>query len=122
MIICIPTIGNEGQAARVHDHFGSAPFFALCNTETGETETVDNGNLHHAHGMCQPLAVFADRKIDAVVCGGMGARAVQKLNAGGIRAYRALPGTVAEILAQFAAGKLPEITAKNSCGHHPGCH
>jgi predicted Fe-Mo cluster-binding NifX family protein len=122
MIICIPTTTNEGKAAQVHDHFGSAPVFTLCNTETGEVEILANSDAHHAHGMCQPLAIFADRRLDAVVCGGMGARAIQKLNEGGIRAYRAIPGTVAETMQRFAANQLPEITIENACGHHHGCH
>ena len=122
MIICIPTTTNEGKTAPVHEHFGSAPFFTLYDTETEKVEAIANSGHGHAHGMCQPLSVFADRHIDAVVCGGMGARAVQKLNQGGIRAYRAVPGTVAAVLEQFAAGRLDEITADNACSHHQGCH
>ena len=122
MIICIPTTTNEGKSAQVHEHFGSAPFFTICDTETDTVEAIANAGHDHAHGMCQPLSAFADRRIDIVVCGGMGARAVQKLNQGGIRAYRAVPGAVSAVLEQFAAGRLEEITAANACSHHQGCH
>jgi len=122
MIICIPTTTIEGKTALVHEHFGSAPFFTLVDSETDKVEAIANSGHEHAHGMCQPLSVFADRHIDIVVCGGMGTRAVQKLNQGGIRAYRAVPGTVASVLEQFAAGRLEEITAANACSHHQGCH
>jgi len=61
------------------------------------------------------------KKIDAVVTGGMGARAVQGLNQGGIKAYRAIPGTVADIVSQFTKGGLEEITVQNACAQH-GCH
>jgi predicted Fe-Mo cluster-binding NifX family protein len=122
MTICIPTTTNEGKAAPVHEHFGSAPFYTLCDTETGKVEAIANSDQHHAHGMCQPLSIFADRHIDAVLSGGMGARAVQKLNQSGIRAYQAIPGTVAAVLEQFAANKLAEITLDNACSHHQGCH
>jgi predicted Fe-Mo cluster-binding NifX family protein len=121
MTICIPTTTNEGKEALVHEHFGSAQFFTLCDTETGMVEVIANSDQQHAHGMCQPLSIFADRHIDAVLCGGMGVRAVQKLNQSGIRAYRAIPGTVAEVLEQFAGGRLAEITVENACNHH-GCH
>lgn len=122
MTICIPTTTNEGKTASVHEHFGSAPFYTLCDTETDKVEVIINSDHGHAHGMCQPLSIFADRHIDAVVCGGMGARAVQKLNQDGIRAYQAVPGTVAVVLEQFAANQLAEITVDNACSQHHGCH
>jgi predicted Fe-Mo cluster-binding NifX family protein len=122
MMICIPTTTAEGKAAPVHEHFGSAPFYTLCDTETDKVEVIANSGHGHAHGMCQPLSLFADRHIDAVVCGGMGARAVQKLNQGGIRAYRAVPGTVTAMLEQFTAKRLDEITVDSACSHHQGCH
>jgi predicted Fe-Mo cluster-binding NifX family protein len=106
----------------VHEHFGSAPFYTLCDTETDKVEVISNSDHGHAHGMCQPLSLFADRHIDAVLCGGMGARAVQKLNQSGIRAYQAIPGTVAAVLEQFAAKQLTELTADNACSQHHGCH
>ena len=122
MIICIPTTTAEGRTAPVHEHFGSAPFYTLCDTETDKVDVIANSDHGHAHGMCQPLSLFADRHIDAVLSGGMGARAVQMLNQGGIRAYRAVPGMVAVVLEQFAADQLDEITANNACAHHQGCH
>ncbi|HNX91571.1 MAG TPA: NifB/NifX family molybdenum-iron cluster-binding protein, partial [Candidatus Omnitrophota bacterium] len=94
MKICIPTEGNEGMNAKVYGHFGSAPFFTIVDSKSGAIEIVDNANQHHAHGMCQPMNALTGKQVDAVVTGGMGARAVQKLNEGGIKAYRALPGTV----------------------------
>jgi predicted Fe-Mo cluster-binding NifX family protein len=59
--------------------------------------------------------------VDAVVCGGMGARAVQKLNQGGIKAYLAKGDTVQEVLRQYDADDLEEITIQNSCVQHH-CH
>jgi predicted Fe-Mo cluster-binding NifX family protein len=71
--------------------------------------------------MCQPLAALSGKNIDAVVCGGMGARAIQKLNEAGIKAFRAVPGSVEEIAQQFSKGGLEEITAENACQQH-NCH
>ena len=121
MKLCIPTETNEGKSAVVYGHFGSAPYFTIIDTEKDAVEIIDNANQHHAHGMCQPMNAFMDKKIDAVVTGGMGSRAVQKLNEGGIKAYRAIPGTVADIVNQFIKGGLEEITVSNACAQH-GCH
>ena len=114
MIICIPTTTAEGKTAPVHEHFGSAPFYTLCDTETDKVEVISNSDHGHAHGMCQPLSLFADRHIDAVVCGGMGARAVQKLNQSGIRAYQAISRhgcrCVGAVCRQPTRPRLPRIT------------
>ena len=121
MKLCIPTETNEGKSAVVYGHFGSAPYFTIVDTEKDSVEIIDNANQHHAHGMCQPMNALMGKKIDAVVTGGMGARAVQKLNEGGIKTYRAIPGTVADIVSQFTKGGLEEITVQNACAQH-GCH
>lgn len=121
MRICIPTEGNEGKAAKVYGHFGSAPFFTIYDTEKDSIEIINNADQHHSHGMCHPMGSLTGKDIDAVVSGGMGSRAVQKLNEGGIKAYRADDGTVEEIVNRYRAGGLEEITVQNACAGH-GCH
>jgi len=121
MKLCIPTATKDGQDAQVYEHFGSAPYFTICDTVKNTIEILDNANQHHSHGMCQPMSALVGKGIDVVVTGGMGARAVQKLNEGGIKAYRAVPGTVANIVDQFAKGELRELTTENACTQH-GCH
>jgi predicted Fe-Mo cluster-binding NifX family protein len=121
MKICIPTETNEGKKAQAYGHFGSAPFFTIYNTDNDSVEVIANANDHHAHGMCQPMAALNGKGVNAVVTGGAGARAVQKLNEGGIKVYRAVAGTVADIAAKFVSGKLEEISVQNACTQH-GCH
>ena len=121
MRICIPTETNEGRSAVVYGHFGSAPYFTIVDTEKDSVEIIDNANQHHVHSMCQPMNALMGKKIDVVVTGGMGARAVQKLNEGGIKAYQVIPGTVSDIISQFTKGELEEITLQNACAQH-GCH
>ncbi|MFA6281961.1 MAG: NifB/NifX family molybdenum-iron cluster-binding protein [Candidatus Omnitrophota bacterium] len=121
MRICIPTEANEGLNAKVHGHFGSAPYFTIVDTEKDSVEIIDNTNQHHTHGMCQPMSALIGKSIDVVVTGGMGARAVQKLNEGGIKVYRVIPGAVVDIVSQFTKGGLEEITVQNACVQH-GCH
>jgi predicted Fe-Mo cluster-binding NifX family protein len=121
MKICIPTATNDGKTAQVHGHFGSAPFFTIYDTEKDNVEVIDNSNEHHAHGMCNPLGSLTGKNINAVVCAGMGGRAVQKLNEGGVKAYRVAAGTVKNIAEQFVKGGLEEITVENACMQH-NCH
>ena len=121
MKICVPTETSEGQTANVYAHFGSAPFFTIVDSKTGATQVIPNSNEHHAHGTCQPISALAGVAVDVIVTGGMGARAVLKLNEGGIKVYRAVPGTVAHIAEQFSKGGLEELTSQNACAHHD-CH
>ena len=121
MKICIPTETNDGKSAVVYGHFGSAPYFTIIDTDKDTVEIISNANQHHSHGMCQPMSALDGKSIDAVVTGGMGGRAVQKLNESGIKAYREIPGTVADIVSQFTKGGLDEITINNACSQH-GCH
>lgn len=122
MRICIPTQTNIGRQAQVHDHFGSAPFFTIYDVEQDICEIVDNSDRHHAHGMCHPLGVLDGKSINAVICSGMGKRAVRKLNEGGVRAYRASGARVEDIVTECRESKLEEITVENACGQHGGCH
>ena len=121
MKVCIPTQSNIGKQARVHEHFGSAPHFTIYDMEQDICEIVDNADKHHSHGMCQPLSVLQGKTINAVVCSGMGKRAIQKLNDAGIRVYRASGPTVEDIVRECRESKLEEITVENACARH-GCH
>ena len=121
MRICIPTTTKDGKAAEVYEHFGSAPYFTIYDTEKNTVEIIKNSNQHHSHGMCQPMSLLTDKHVDTVVCGGMGTRAVRKLNEGKVKAYRAVAGTVEEIIKQYEQGKLDEITVENACNQH-NCH
>ncbi len=121
MRICIPTETDLGKTAKVSGHFGSAPCFTVFDTETDAVEVIGNLDAHHAHGMCHPMGTLVDKGIDLVVCGGMGAGAIQKLNEAGIRVFRTVPGTVEEIIAQYRESRLAEMTPEDACGHH-NCH
>ncbi|MDD2927801.1 MAG: NifB/NifX family molybdenum-iron cluster-binding protein [Candidatus Omnitrophica bacterium] len=121
MRVCIPTENKEGLRARVYGHFGSAPYFTIYDTEKETLKIVDNTNAHHSHGMCHPLGVLGASSIDAVVCRGMGAGAVQKLNEANVKAFRAAGETASDVINQYKANELEEITVQNACAQH-GCN
>ena len=121
MKICIPITENEGLKSKINAHFGSAPCFLIYDTASENFGIINNSDSHHSHGMCHPLKALENKDINAVVCGGMGARAVQKLNEGGIKAYKVSAGTVEDTVTQYKDGTLEEITIKNACIDH-SCH
>jgi predicted Fe-Mo cluster-binding NifX family protein len=121
MKICIPTETGEGKNAQVYGHFGSAPYFTIYDTDSLALEIVENGNSHHEHGTCNPVAALQGRAVDMVVTGGMGARAVMMLNQTGIKVFRAVSGTVEQTIAHCTANTLDELTVQNACASHD-CH
>ena len=111
---------NEGIESRVYDHFGSAPAFIIVDSEGKEVLTVNNQDLHHAHGACNPIMALDGKSVDAMVVGGIGAVALVKLNASGIRVYGAGASTVKENLALLREKKLQELSVHNACRAHQG--
>ncbi|OGD24299.1 MAG: hypothetical protein A2Y56_14290 [Candidatus Aminicenantes bacterium RBG_13_63_10] len=121
MKICIPTETGLGLKARVYGHFGSAPFFTLADTETGDIETRDNQGRVHEHGACHPAGAIEGLGVKAVVCGGMGLRAIQKLREAGIEVYRSMAATVEEALREVRENRVEKLTDDQACLHHKGC-
>ncbi|MFA5028586.1 MAG: NifB/NifX family molybdenum-iron cluster-binding protein [Candidatus Methylomirabilota bacterium] len=120
MKLCIPTLDDRGLAAPLSAHFGSAPYFTLVDTANGACEAHANGGTH-AHGACSPVAALSGLRPDAVLCGGMGARAAALLLQAGIRPLLVEAATVGEAVAALAAGRVQELTPDRACAAH-GCH
>jgi predicted Fe-Mo cluster-binding NifX family protein len=105
----------------VYGHFGSAPCFLVYDSDSGSASVVDNGRRAHEHGQCNPIAVLAGQKVDAVVTGGIGGRALELLQAARIRVFQAAStGTAAQTLKSFQENGLQEITSSACCSHGPG--
>ncbi len=114
--------GNEGVESKVYDHFGSAPAFIIVDTEGKDVLTVNNRDLHHVHGACNPIMALDGKSVDAMVVGGIGGGALVKLNALGIKVYGAGASTVKKNLALLGENRLQELSVNNSCrGHEGGC-
>ena len=98
MRICVPTETDKGKQSPVCQHFGSAPYFTICDTEKDSFEIIPNHNEHHEHGACNPLGVLSGKNLEAIVCIGMGPRAIQKLKDSGVRTFITNSRTVEEVL------------------------
>ncbi|GAA0716459.1 NifB/NifX family molybdenum-iron cluster-binding protein [Clostridium malenominatum] len=120
MKICIPVKENKGLDSVAFNHFGSAPFFLIYDLEKGEIKVIENEDLHHAHGMCQPLKAIGGENVDAILVGGIGAGALTKLNNQGIKVYRVENETVAKNIELLKGNKLEEFSSNHSCSNH-GC-
>ncbi|MCP3940899.1 MAG: diguanylate cyclase [Desulfobacteraceae bacterium] len=120
MKICFPVESDNGLDSDVFGHFGSAPHFVVFDTKTKSTDTINNQDLGHVHGMCNPLKALNGKMVDTIVVGGIGAGAIGKLNEMGIKVFRALNGSIQENITFFESNTLAEMTAAHACGGHGG--
>ncbi|MFH1563773.1 MAG: NifB/NifX family molybdenum-iron cluster-binding protein [Nitrospirota bacterium] len=118
MKICVPTQEDKGIDSVAYGHFGSAPYYIIHDTDKGETRSMVNMNQHHAHGSCNPMAALGKESIEVVIVGGIGKRAIEGLNAMGIKVYRSMAGTVHENIHALQNGSMLEFTPQDACGGH----
>jgi predicted Fe-Mo cluster-binding NifX family protein len=120
MKICFPIETLQGIDSMVFAHFGSAPGFVIVDTQNMQVVEITNGDLHHAHGMCQPLKALGGQEVDAVAVGGIGMGALMRLQTQGISVYRAEQGTVRHNVDLIQSGMLPEFDSRHTCAGHSG--
>ncbi len=108
MKIAITALGNKLDQP-FSPRFGRADYFIVYDTETKEWEAHANPGAN-ARGGAGPLAVQFITKTgaQAVISGRYGPNAFNALKAAGLEAYIAESGTVAEVVQQFADGKLKQ--------------
>jgi predicted Fe-Mo cluster-binding NifX family protein len=118
MKVCFAVQEDKGVESLVYGHFGSAPAFIVVDTETDKAVTVNNRDLNHVHGACNPIQAVGGLKPDVVVVGGIGAGAITRLNAEGVKVYRSMAETVKDNLGLLKENKLPELSIQHACGGH----
>lgn len=122
MKIGFPVQADAGLDSVVYNHFGSAPHFIVVDTEGQRVQSIANGDQHHAHGACNPLKALDGQQVDAIIVGGIGAGALNKLGQLGIKVYRSEAGTVKDNLMRFTSSGLPPYTLQSCCGGHGHGH
>lgn len=120
MKICFPVESNEGLSSIPYNHFGSAPEFVIIDLEDSSVKSINNGDLGHEHGKCQPIKALSGETVDAVIVGGIGQGAIAKLNSMGIKVYKSEEGSISDNINLLNQGKLEEFNMNHTCNHH-GC-
>jgi predicted Fe-Mo cluster-binding NifX family protein len=124
MKVCFPVVKANGLESEAYGHFGSAPVFLFVETDSNNVTSINNKDQHHTHGACNPLKALNNQKVDAVVVGGIGGGALNRLNQLGIKVFQAQASTIKENIALLKTRTLPEFTLSHCCpghGHMSGC-
>ena len=118
MTVCFPVQTNDGFESEGYGHFGSAPMFIVVDVEKNQMSPINNRDMHHMHGACNPIKALDGRNIDAIVVGGIGGGALMKLNQAGMSVYKAMGLTVKDNLDLLNSGKLPMFHPGHVCAGH----
>jgi predicted Fe-Mo cluster-binding NifX family protein len=124
MNLCIPVMSDSGLASEVSPHFGSAPCFLIVDTESEACRSIAN-TVHQQGrgGGCAPLHLLDGQAVDAMVVGGIGMGALNKLRAANIQVLVSRLRTVRETVDAFKAGALQSVGDDMACaGHGPQGH
>lgn len=113
------TTPGDTLDASLDPSFGRARNFLLYDTESGTSEVISNQqNLNAAQGAgIQAAQTIVKAGAGALVTGHCGPKAYRVLAAAGVKVYNTDAPTIAEALARYRAGRLPEATSANVEGH-----
>ncbi|WP_312941718.1 NifB/NifX family molybdenum-iron cluster-binding protein [Oscillibacter sp.] len=115
MIIVIPV--DEGKE-KVCVSFGRTPYFLIHNTETQETQTVENPATEAQGGAGIQAAQFVvDTGANTLITVRCGQNAADVFKAAKIKICKSMGGSADDQLKAFAEGKLDELTS-----FHAGFH
>ena len=118
MIIAI-LVNESNVEPSICVSFGRAPWLLFHNTETGETQTLENPVANAEGGAGIKAAQFVvDQNANALITVRGGENAAEVLLAAGIQIYKAQGSVAKENLAAFAEGKLEKLQSFHAGFHH----
>lgn len=105
---------------QVFQHFGHTPQFAIFDADDGKIineKRIDTGDS--GHGALATL--LAAEKVDVLICGGIGAGAINALSQADITVIGGAEGSVRQTAEDYVSGNL-KVRADFHCNHHSHEH
>jgi predicted Fe-Mo cluster-binding NifX family protein len=116
--VCVTSTGHTALDP-VDPRFGRCPYFLIVDGLGSEFRVVENHARSLGNGAgIQAAQEVANLDVTAVITGDLGPNAFRVLSAAGIRAFRSSGGNANEVLSEYRAGRLNEITAPTGPGRH----
>ena len=120
MRVCIPTANDGGLEDIISEHFGRASTFTIVDLYSGETKVIRNESVHMG-GRLYPPEIMARERVDAMICKGIGVKALMRFSELGIDVYISEEGgKVKDILESFRRGDLKKAGLGDGCPGHRG--
>ncbi|SBW10572.1 Dinitrogenase iron-molybdenum cofactor family protein (modular protein) [uncultured delta proteobacterium] len=120
MLVAVPVETKDMNAA-VCPSFGRAPYFLLFNTESRQSEIVDNPGASAQGGAgIKAAQALVDSKADALLTPRCGQNAADVLQAANIALHKSNDGSAAVNITLFTEGKLPVLEEIHAGFHGHG--
>ena len=104
------------EDGKVFEHFGKTKTFKLYDIEGGKV-TASQLAPSNCSGHSALAGVLYSLGVDALICGGIGAGAIEALKERGIPAYGGVTGDADEVIKTLLAGQL-SYNPNPSCDEH----
>lgn len=103
---------------QVDARFGRCPYFVLVDSESLESEAIENSNSALGGGAgIQSAQVMSENNVEAVLTGNCGPNAYRTLAAAEIEVFVGASGTVQEAIDQYKADQLASAQGPNVASH-----
>jgi predicted Fe-Mo cluster-binding NifX family protein len=112
------TARGKTLADQVDPRFGRCQYFLVVDTDTLNTEPIENPNVALGGGAgIQSAQLMAEHDVKVVLTGNCGPNAHQTLSAADIEVVVGVSGTVREAVKQFTSGALASTQKPNVASH-----
>jgi predicted Fe-Mo cluster-binding NifX family protein len=120
-IVIVPVLDKNGLNARIAEHLGRAPFYAIIELDNDgkvtNIETIPNTGEHfggegHMHDRILEL------KPNAIITYGMGPTGLSGFQGAGVAVLEANATTVKDVIAAYNDDELQELTEGCHHAHH----
>jgi predicted Fe-Mo cluster-binding NifX family protein len=119
--IIVPTENQQGLNARLAEHFGRAPYYAIVelgeNGEVSNVKTVPNVG-EHAGGRGFSHDHILVYKPTVLIVYGMGPRGLFTFQNAGVAVLKANANTISEVISAYKNDRLQELTEGCEHAHH----
>lgn len=129
MKLAFPVKENKGLESVMDDHFGTAGYFLIVDTQTRGFEFKENQKLSGEESKCKTTVLGKEPGIDAVITHCMGDGSRRSLTSSNIKVFQAQKETVLENLELMEKNELKlfhmfdicqakKNKKEGGCGHH----
>ncbi|MCW4006342.1 MAG: NifB/NifX family molybdenum-iron cluster-binding protein [Candidatus Bathyarchaeota archaeon] len=119
--VVVPVADQTGLTARLAEHFGRAPYFAVVDLtddfEITDVQTVENTGAH-AGGVAQAHENIEKLQPEAIIVYGMGRPGLQTFHDAGITVLKANADTLKQVLDAYKTQTLEELIDGCPHAHH----
>ena len=120
MKIAVTAERNQGLESPVSYHFGRCAYYVFVDVADGKVKEATTVPNRHAEGHTpgELPAFIKQNKVDVLLTGGMGRRAVGYFTRYGIEVVTGAQGRVGEAVQRYLAGELTGVSpCQNSLEH-----